>query len=105
VDFDDDQFMGVYEARFIVLTLARWSKEHGVSWAVLLAGEEVCRVIAGAVVPPHVFGCGDPPEKARREDQQAAEIHARHRGRRIVGRAEPLSWPTDLIENENPGSG
>ena len=80
-DFDDDQFMGMYEARFIVFTLARWSKEHGVSWVVQMAGEEMCRVTGGAVVPPHVFGCSDPPEQVRREDQQAAEIRARHRGR------------------------
>ena len=80
-DFEDDQFMGLYEARFIVLTLARWSKEHGVSWVVEMAGEEMCRVAGGAVQPPHVFGCSDSPTQFRREDRQVAEIRARHQGR------------------------
>jgi hypothetical protein len=80
-DFEDDQFMGLYEARFVVLTLARWSKEHGVSWLVEMAGAEMCRVSDGKIEPPHIFGCDDTPNEVRKEDQQAAEIRARHRRR------------------------
>jgi hypothetical protein len=57
--FDDDQFMGFHDARFILLTVAEWSRAHGVSWEVEMAGE------------------GKPPNRSRQRPPMSPAISGR----------------------------
>ena len=75
---DNDQFMGFHDARFILLTLAQWSRAHGVSWVVEMAGEEVARVSGGRIEPPGLFEADAPVEQLRADDERARAILAKY---------------------------
>lgn len=76
--FDDDQFMGFHDARFILLTLADWSRAHGVSWEVEMAGEPVARVSGGRIEPPGLFESDVSAEQLLADDERARAIHAKY---------------------------
>ena|GEM_PF-7049295 len=76
--FEDDQFMGFHDARFILLTLAEWSRVHGVFWVVEMAGTEVARVAGGRIEPPGLFQADATPEQLRADDERARAIIAKH---------------------------
>ena len=76
--FDDDQFMGFHDARFILLMLAEWSQAHGVSWEVEMAGEPVARVSGGRIEPPGLFESDVSAEQLREDDERARAIHAKY---------------------------
>ena len=76
--FDDDQFMGFHDARFILLTLAEWSRAHGVSWVVEMAGEESARVAGGRIDPPGLFEADATAELLRADDERARATVAKY---------------------------
>lgn len=76
--FDDDQFMGFQDARFILLTLAVWSRAHGVSWEVEMAGEPMARVGGGRIDPPHLFEADATAEQLQADDERARAIIAKY---------------------------
>jgi len=76
--FDDDQFMGFHDARFVLLTLAEWSRVHGVSWVVEMAGEEVARVAGGWIEPPGLFESNASAEQLRADDDRARATVAKY---------------------------
>lgn len=41
VDVDEDNLMAASDALFIIDHLCRWSKEHGISWDVIVEGEKI----------------------------------------------------------------
>src|SRR5689334_4607799 len=49
VDPDDDTFMAMRDTSFILGKLAAWSAQHGLTWAVNFAGEDVGTVRDGAL--------------------------------------------------------
>jgi hypothetical protein len=60
---DDDQFMGFRDAAFVVRQLCHWSAEHGIDWALEMAGADVGTVTGGAVAPAGLFGSDKPETK------------------------------------------
>ncbi len=78
VEFDDDQFMAFQDARFILLTLARWSEKHGVSWVVEMSGVEVAWVADGRIEPPGLFESDASTERLRADDDRAVAVHAKY---------------------------
>ena len=76
--FDDDQFMGFHDARFILLTLAEWSRAHGVSWAVEMVGEPLAQVSGGRIEPPELFQADAPAVQLRADDERARAILAKY---------------------------
>jgi hypothetical protein len=78
VEFDDDQFMAFHDARFILLTLADWSKQYVVSWVVTMAGEEVARIADGRIEPFGLFESDATPERLIADDERARAIHVKH---------------------------
>jgi hypothetical protein len=78
VEFDDDQFMAFHDARFVLLTLARWSEQHGVAWVVEMSGSVVARVAGGRVEPAGLFESDASAEQLRADDERALAVHAKY---------------------------
>jgi hypothetical protein len=76
VDFDDDQFMAIRDAAFIVRQLVRWSREYGIDWSLVMAGAELGIIVAGEVLPPGLFGWDRPDTDE--DERRAAEIDAKY---------------------------
>lgn len=80
-DLDDDQFMGFYDARFILFTLAEWSRVHGVSWDVEMAGAAVATIHAGKIEPPSLFQADASAKQLKADDKKAQSILAKYPNR------------------------
>lgn len=76
--FDDDLFMAFYDARFILLTLAKWSQEFGVSWEVSMAGETVGSVVGGKIKPQGLFESDVSAKQLKADDKKAKAILAKY---------------------------
>ncbi len=75
---DDDLFMAFYDARFILLTLANWSKEFGVSWNVFMGGEIIGEVVGGTIDPKGLFESDISAKKLKADDKKAKAIIAKY---------------------------
>jgi hypothetical protein len=73
-----DEFMAFHDARFILLTLAGWSKQHGIDWLVFLAGEEVGRVTKGKITPKGLFDSNVTAKQLKADEAKAKAIHAKY---------------------------
>jgi hypothetical protein len=51
VDYDDDQFMALRDAQFIISHLCAWSKQHGIGWNLSYGDEEIGNIIQGQADP------------------------------------------------------
>jgi hypothetical protein len=82
-DPDEDEFMAMFDARFITRTLARWSVEYGVDWELMLAGETIGTIRDGEDDEPleeffHEV-TADWPDSEDEVEARARRILAEHR--------------------------
>jgi uncharacterized protein YjbI with pentapeptide repeats len=101
---EDDQFMAFHDARFILLTLARWSREHGLSWVVEMEGEEVGRIAGGTITPAGLFEAAATSEQLQADDERARHIHAGSAEKK-PGKKRKASSGGAVLGGQKPGKG
>jgi hypothetical protein len=74
VTLDDDLFMAFYDARFILWTLAGWSERHGISWNLILSGEDAGQIVGGQIKPASLFEADASPKKLQVDEERAQTI-------------------------------
>jgi hypothetical protein len=79
VDADDDLFMGLRDAAFVLRQLRRWSAEHGVGWVLEMGDADLGTIAGGAVEPAGLLGCDAAETKAA--EKKAARLDAKYASR------------------------